>query len=184
MPDIKCFMIELTERSRRWLRRYSSGDGKCRDGGYHNIHTRIEDGAADEPSVSGPTAWPLDDPRWPAVCSCGYRFTDKDERQLFTLHVWRRTDDGEEFVLHPNMEGTAPPGAMFRADWLEPRYVGSDGISLGLVTPGGTWLIDFPASSGGGRWTRTGTPPMITAMPSILTPSYHGWLRDGVLVDA
>lgn len=30
-------------------------------------------------------------------------------------------------------------------------------------------------------WTRTGAIPKVTCSPSILTPRYHGFLRDGFL---
>jgi hypothetical protein len=60
---------------------------------------------------------------------------------------------------------------------------GPDGRCLVLKTPAGDWVIDGPAS-GGGRWERTGVPPLITARPSILIPGqYHGWLTAGVLSD-
>lgn len=42
--------------------------------------------------------------------------------------------------------------------------------------------VNAPEPSGG-HWTRTGTPPTITASPSILTPRYHGFLQGGVLTD-
>jgi hypothetical protein len=82
----------------------------------------------------------------------------------------------------------APAGAMWDAHWFEDTWSGPDGRSLMVKLPfGHEWLIDGPSSSGG-RWSRTGEPPKITVTPSILVKSergdYHGWLRDGVLVDA
>jgi hypothetical protein len=58
----------------------------------------------------------------------------------------------------------------------------SDGIMLCVKTPGGDWIVDGPSNNGNG-WERTGTVPKITATPSILMARYHGWLRDGWLVE-
>jgi hypothetical protein len=41
------------------------------------------------------------------------------------------------------------------------------------------WDIDGPSSNGPG-WSRSGEPPAVTVSPSILTPRYHGFLRNGV----
>lgn len=97
--------------------------------------------------------------------------------------VFRRTDTGETFVL-----GRAPIGAMYYADWLSDR--GPDGHCLIVITPYGPWNVDseyqIPVP---GRWMRTGTPPKVSATPSIGQGhradgswTYHAWLRDGVLV--
>jgi hypothetical protein len=59
-----------------------------------------------------------------------------------------------------------------------------------LRTPGGDWIIDYPCEDGKG-WQRTGEPPNITANPSIGIGrndqgqkwKYHGWLKDGYLVE-
>lgn len=82
----------------------------------------------------------------------------------------------------------AGPGAIR----LSPDY------GMIIRTPGGDWYIDRQSSSGG-RWTRTGEPPCITARPSILFGSvewadedgkihrptnqrpYHAWLNGGWL---
>ena len=81
---------------------------------------------------------------------------------------------------------------MWYADWMGQNYIGPDGHALVVRTPSGDWAVDGP-SSGGGKWTRTGTVPNITVTPSIvmgphkdaegkiLKPGYHGWLRDGAL---
>ena len=56
-----------------------------------------------------------------------------------------------------------------------------------MVLPdGGSWITTQQAS-GGGYWTVTGTPPLITVTPSIWHNSPHGWhgfIRAGELVDA
>ena len=97
---------------------------------------------------------------------------------MFT-EVLHRLPDGSE-VWHRDL----PPGALFDSWWM-PEGWKTGGEALTLVLPDlRPWNMDGPASSGG-RWTRTGTPPKVTARPSILSgegpSSYHGWLTDGVL---
>lgn len=88
----------------------------------------------------------------------------------------------------------APVGAMWDCDWYRgakhengTQYDRNpDGLILAVRTPGGDWVIDGPSFSDRketGMWTRSGTAPNITATPSILMPKYHGWLRDGYLVE-
>ncbi len=45
---------------------------------------------------------------------------------------------------------------------------------------GKDWVVDS-RSTGGGGWVITGEVPNITASPSILTETYHGFLHNGVL---
>ena len=105
---------------------------------------------------------------------------------------------GREFHLgdHPSIEQDwttiqpAPIGAMWGCDWFAGCHESSglrydrnpDGLVLCVRCPGGDWLIDGPSDSGG-SWSRTGVAPNITVTPSILQPRYHGWLRDGHLVE-
>lgn len=181
----ECFLIEPTDRVRRWLRRYSHGDLHGFDcaHGYHTAKTLIEDGPAiDRPGGSyatDPMECPRDDPRWPTHCTCGYAFRPDDPWQLFYQRLYRRTDTGADCTIED-----APIGAMWFSDWhLTPRTTGPDGHSLSVMTPGGPWDIDWPSVSGGG-WTRTGTPPHVTASPSIhAVGKYHGFLQGGVLTD-
>jgi hypothetical protein len=96
------------------------------------------------------------------------------------IPYYRRLDTGEIFLADPGL----PIGAMYYSDELydTKRGVGPDGKCLYVVTPGGHWPIDHPSSGNGPGWTRTGTPPHVTAMPSInFVGRYHGWLSDGVL---
>ena len=185
----QCFMLEPTLRGRRALRRFTwSSETQCPvyPNWGHDASTPIEDGDmhrnpagyfdCDDKNV------PHDDPRWPTQCACGYQFADSDQWQVSVNQIYR-AEDGREFTIHPSRADQAPAGAMWRSEWLEPHMAGPDGISLTMVLPDGHhWTIDGPSTSGGG-WTRTGTPPMITVRPSILTPHYHGWLTDGVLSD-
>lgn len=179
----QCFVIEPTDRGRRYLRRHAGWDGEH----LHQAMTRIEDGplvfAESGGYHVGGDDWSHDDPRWPAQCDCGYQFKEDDSWQLFheTIYV---DAGGQEYTLRD-----APIGAMWRCPWFEdgPAWAGPDGQCWAVMLPpgrdvGNEWLIDGP-SSGGGFWQRTGTAPNITARPSILTPRYHGWLDGGVLSD-
>jgi hypothetical protein len=108
---------------------------------------------------------------------------------------WRRVDTGEKATLQ-NM----PIGAMYYAPWMarcpEPDWLSSTESKqlpqeerlkghLMVKTPGGFWDMDAPAYQKTSGWTRTGTPPNITARPSIFhdptNNGWHGWLTDGVL---
>lgn len=181
----QCIVIEPTDRVHQYLRCYKSDPHPYPDGHLHEAKVQIEDGPvviSDEGYIVNVDEWPRSDPRWPAQCEhCDYRFTDDDRWQLFVDHVYRAADGRECTLRHPFV------GAMWRARWMEPHWIGPDGESWMLALPtkreiGDPWCIDGPSSSGG-SWTRTGTPPTLTARPSILTPYYHGWLTDGVLSD-
>jgi hypothetical protein len=191
---IPCSMLVPTDRAARWLRRFTSAETAgvrlCEPDGYHQAMVRIEDDQLiihDNGSIAiDPLEWPAADPRWPTRCEhCGYEFHDREIRQLFYMRIYR-TQDGREVTIHgsrlPGIEG-APAGSMFFADWMKPLGKGPDERCLVVVTPGGLWYIDGPSTNGPG-WTRTGTPPLVTAHPSIDTGRYHGWLREGVLEDA
>lgn len=192
MGQIECFWIEPTRSYRRQLRRYSSHptvDGsvpvefRCpKDPGkysYHTTFSAMDVIEADEYPTSG-DLWPHDDARWPKNCECGYAYQEGDQWQLFIDQLYQKAT-GERMALRD-----APPGAMWDAYWLreyQKDWVGPDGLCVILKTPGGEWAVDGPSSSGG-RWTRTGTSPKFTAMPSILIPNrYHGWFRDGFLIE-
>lgn len=188
---IQCFLIEPTNRTDRKLRRFrGSGDGEKCPGryGYHNGHTSYGEGKCHEEAMAdGYKVWrwdegedepPHDDPRWPTKCDdCDYVFRPEDNWQVFREVIYVRKDTGAFMTLRD-----CPPGAMWDADYYPEK--GPDGLALCVSLPpeGGLdyWFIDGPAK-GGGKWTRTGTPPNITASPSILTPRYHGFLRGGWL---
>jgi hypothetical protein len=54
---------------------------------------------------------------------------------------------------------------------------------LVVRTPAGDWWVDGMIEGPG--WQRTGTPPYVSAKPSIIlirgALEYHGWLQDGLL---
>jgi hypothetical protein len=188
---IQCFLIEPTNRTERKLRRYrfsSDGEGKCPGKyGYHNGHTDYGEGRCHEETTDGGhKVWkwdegedmpPKDDPRWAKTCDdCSYVFRPQDEWQVFREVIYVRKDSGALMTLRD-----CPPGAMWDADWYPDK--GGDGHSWCVCLPPGNgdyWNIDGYAK-GGGKWTRTGEAPNLTASPSILTPRYHGFLRNGFL---
>lgn len=113
---------------------------------------------------------------WPTACdTCGEEFTET-KRSAGLLHEWARPDTGE---THPRPHDFGP-GAMWNADWMPSAMRNDDGVYLVVICPDGSeWHIDGP-SSGGGRWSRTGTPPDITVSPSVQTNAgYHGYLKNG-----
>lgn len=199
-----CFWVEETDLAEVSLRRYAArGEGETTacpgPYGYHNASVVLHRAAArfgpDHSIAAIPVEEYADDPRWPVECPhCGYVFTDDDSRQVNQDIVYRRPDTGEEWAGH-----TLPTGAMFDAPWYHAFGVGPDEIALVVVLPPMTegdtrglwWHVDGPARSEGhtkpGAWTRTGdpkaVPPTVDVNPSILTPSYHGYLRNGVLTD-
>lgn len=181
--NIPLRIAEFTGRYQRSLRRYHSGPhDECPASGYHNASTDIE--IVTEQSPHG-DSWPHDDARWPAQCACGYAFTDEDRWQLNDDRICR-LPDGAEFVFRGSFGHCAPPGTMFRADWYDQYSRHPDGIESWLVAlpDGGEWITSQEAT-GGGYWTVTGTPPMITATPSIAhnaPAGWHGFVTSGELV--
>ena len=183
---IRCFFLEPTGFARRFLRRYvpAAADRPCPlVYGYHDADVLIDVVASG--AVSG-DLHPHDDPRWPSRCACGHAFEPGDEWQLFHRDLYARRDTGEQTTL-----SEAPHGAMWYADWFS-DYKGPDGHTLVVKTPGGDWIVDMPPGGKGRPWTRTGAPPDVTATPSIAIGrdppgdgpwKYHGWLRDGYLVE-
>ena len=187
--DIECFMLTSTNRCRRWLRCYESAPCPLMPGehSYHNACVLGEDCDLVRFDDSTITAieFPSNDPRWPTKCACGYVFTGKKSRQTFFLEIYL-TPDGKECTTHPQPPSgiqVAPAGAMWFSDCFS--WKGPDGHTLTVMTPGGEWCIDGPASGSSSRpWTRTGIPPKVTVSPSIhIVGKYHGWLRDGMLSD-
>lgn len=205
MSLTECFLITSKDIARIYLRRYRSSakkDTPCpAPMGYHN---------ADGP-VLGEFPQPLDpiervwhspigapddidhaDPRWPIKCdSCDYRFTDDDEWQLFSTHLYV-DPKGQERTLNERT-----PGMMWFCPWYfdptDPKDQERFGKS-GMLSPhywrdwakvrapvcvicpgGGQWCVDQLSSNGDG-WRVTGTPPLLSCTPSIVVPGYHGFL--------
>lgn len=184
MSSIPCIFLEPSEFAEVTLRRYSS-ESCSGHWSYHNASALI--GTVPYPHSDydgeGHPNHPHDDPRWPAKCmQCEYVFKDEDVWQHNTLRLYQRTDH----VALKTALGSAPVGSMWYADWYP--WKGPDGHCLIVKTPAGDWIVDAPSYVDGQQtgtpWTRTGTPPFVTASPSIHFPGkYHGWLQNGVLVE-
>jgi hypothetical protein len=188
----------------RWLMRMAGGECPGPYKKYHHAKVRIENGPMTKSMViegtnkhyhgSPPIDLWLADDRWPVKCDyCQYVFSEDDAdpipglicytRRIWTEVIYRRPMPARaNYYTHRSL----PIGAMYDAPWHRPfGDVGPDGLSLTVQLPPGYldfWCIDGKATNGG-RWTRTGTPPNITANPSIATSRYHGFLHDGVLSD-
>lgn len=112
--------------------------------------------------------------------------------------IYRRVDNGQEITLNE-----APVGAIWRATWFEddPQFCGTDGKSYVCKTPGGNWCIDTQASNCTKPndkvhkcWCRHGEAPNFTVdkvgntcaagAGSIQIGNYHGFLRNGYLINA
>lgn len=202
---IKCFWLEPTDREKRYLRRYAGGSKCPGPMSYHDAMTFLDE-SREVMSEDG-THW-VDSgqiakdfeghPLWPTHCPCGYEFQDSpdEQRQLFSSHIYRRADTGEEMTLRD-----APDGAMWDATWLHgwAANCGPDGRSIVCKVPvNHDWHIDGPCSNCTRPnephkcWVRHGEPPNLTVdkngdtcaagAGSILTPTWHGFLRNGELV--
>lgn len=186
----RCFLVEPTDRCRRWLRVYESHDCPGAPGqGFCNAQTLVAD---------GPVLWTLDEAgrkdhyrteeedvrggAWPLACDdCHRQFGDKAVRQVHYELLYALPDG----TLCTNRE--MPVGAIWRAEHMEAHWGNpGDGRCYQVQLPpgglGDQWIIEQPSQSGG-HWTRTGEPPDFTCSPSILTPRYHGFLQNGVLTD-
>lgn len=192
---IKCFFIEPTGMEYRYLRRYN-GDRECKDNPMHYCDAMILlDIVPDEQDTSKRVFyWDHSDSRWPKTCVCGREFLDTDEWQLFTRSQYIDKATGKLYTLRE-----APEGAMWYADWYPEEWRGPDGHSLVVKVPKDhDWLVDGVASNctkPGDKshrcWIRHGVLPNITVDKngntcsagggSILTPDWHGFLRNGVL---
>lgn len=180
MSVIPCFFLKPSDQVEVILRRHCRGS----ESHYHDREVVI----GKEPKTVDQVSYELEtldhsDPRWPATCNCGHSFQDEDNWETLAVALFQRSDTGELVTTQE-----APPGAMWYAPWYG-KYMGPDGQTLIVKTPAGNWLVDYPSSSGG-HWTRTGTPPNITANPSIGFHrlngkgfEYHGWLKEGQLIE-
>lgn len=186
------YIVTYTGKARLYRRRYAMALCQAADGKQlmcHNARILLPE-VVDDPIVetngfkhtafvhSAGTAEEAADGRWPTKCAvCGYVFVDGDEWQIGTDPIYRREDTGQEGPL-----SEFPPGALWEGFWLQDFHKGDDGKCWVVKLPDGVaWAIDG-LSRDGKPWTRTGTAPKLTARPSILTPGYHGFLTDGVLV--
>ena len=195
--NIKCFLIEPNGIEWRWYRRFTFGsDGVCADSPHQSGHD-AQLPAPDGPLHENISAYNTPIKHFPTHCTCGYEFQDGDEKQIFSLGQY--VCDEKPGELYNIRE--APPGAIWRATWYEDikSLCGVDGRAYIIQTPGGSWHIDGTASNCNlpgvehKCWCRHGEAPNFTVdktgvtcsagAGSILFPNYHGFLRDGYLVD-
>jgi hypothetical protein len=180
-----CFFMERTDSAAEYLRRYAP-ESKCPlPFGYHNASVYIGSGpfySKYESEGAIDNDFPHEDPNWPTNCECGYEFKDGDVWQHGLDRQYRRSDTGQVIPLR-----AAPPGAMWDARWWNKKA--ADGRYLIVKLPTGyDWHMDGPSSDDGKGWKREGTPPNITASPSIWANKgsgppreWHGHLRGGQL---
>ena len=207
---VKCFLLESTTRVRRSLRRYNADEkarqvpgADCPIHGYHNAMAFIDVIERDDSDSYSRKYSRIedfkDDPRWPSRCDCGYVFKQTDEWQVFLAALYKRQDNGEEVTLRD-----AQPGAIWDATWYSdtPAWCGPDGKALICKLPNGNeWHIDgrasnctMPNDEVHKCWVRHGDAPNLTVdkngntcqagAGSILSGNWHGFLRNGELVQA
>lgn len=142
-------------------------------------------------------------------CTCGYQFANEDNRQIFRDREY--TDDqGNKFTQrdapigsmwysewHERFSFPSPDGKALVVKLPANNEWCVDGQASNCQAPckncaqpfeahakGQTECKDFQHSDPNHRcWQRSGTPPMITASPSIQVPGYHGFLQNGQLTD-
>jgi len=212
--DIKCFVLEESDKYRVSLRRFTFGGGCANTARMGHaaiavLHAEVSVSdliGADDGVMTAGDLYPHSMPGWPTECSsCGHKFKDSEEWQYSPqkLYVRRGCDDP------PQPLSDFPAGAMWRSPWLEDLefpggvqspYVGLDGQSWTVRTPGGDWLIDGRANNCGSPtdtshkcWCRHGEAPDFTVdkigatcsagAGSIVCGNYHGFLRNGFLTD-
>lgn len=203
----KVFIVRPTERAIIELRRFcwSSQSSACTGRmGYHDAEAVIgEEDFKSEWNGKGDSTqavferFPKDDPRWPKQCvGCGYVFQDGDQWQ-FNLHkIFEGERDGVlvRGVIQMSSANALPPGALWLIDpadkaadccFGQPR---PDGKHWQIMLPGGReWEMTGPSwdkGKQGPAWAISGTPPLVTAHPSINIPGrYHGFVQNGIVTD-
>lgn len=184
---IPCFWARPTGLDKVYRRRFASprpGEPPCHRLGYHNALLEVglaESGGPCRPATEDEKALP----GWPAVCPCGYAFRPEDHWQVF-VDTLLEGPGGLRFAKRD-----APAGAMWAADWLAGTSLVNpklDRPPVCVKLPGGHEFVVDSKSSDGSFWSVTGEPPRLTVSPSIHVrapaPAWHGWLREGVLVEA
>lgn len=195
---IKLFIAHPTGRCRVVLRRYEKGACKASGWDRHDAQEIVVDDAAASPRGADgfregsryAEDFPRDDPRWPGECACGFRFTAGSDFQV-NEQEWFTDDHGGRFPWGIG-SWRAPVGAMIRAHWLDGVWPDNGCEPYRIELPNGCeWLTSQPSTQEGStqngpQWKVTGRPPLITVTPSILAHHgvWHGWIRNGELVDA
>lgn len=189
MAEIKTLYLETIAKVQLSYRRYTTGTDCPGPYKYHNALVPFRTEPLQHPKAIVGTYLDLMPDMvsgcWPVRCDhCPYMFQPKDHFQLFAERMYHHPKMGQTILRVDR--GVMPVGWIYDAYWL--REIkgydrGPDGLCLVCMTPGGEWCIDGPSTNGPG-WTRTGPPDKLTVTPSIVAGPYHGWLRDGTLIDA
>jgi hypothetical protein len=107
------------------------------------------------------------------------RLVDKPETK-------EQVEPGDMWYL-PAMTADAENEAFYTKHTFSPEYLRDHRANrppLMVALPDGEfWMVDQRFRGKASGWTVTGSPPAITARPSIVSDGYHGWLTDGVLSD-
>jgi len=115
--------------------------------------------------------------RWHGPCMhCGWQ-------------MFQHLHDIPQLLYRNGTEATTfeglPAGAIVDANAVlngMEEYYGPDGRSYVVFLPSGElWFLDGPDASGGPGWTRSGTPPELTATPAVFSDHWSGWLTAGEL---
>lgn len=90
---------------------------------------------------------------------------------------WDKTSTKMQMDRERGLEGKTFLSVHYWRDWSEKRP------PIILFCPNmREWSIDQKSNNGDG-WQVTGEDNNLTAMPSIVVPGFHGWLKDGVFSD-
>lgn len=208
---IRCFLLERTKFVQRDLRRYATGECPGKYKSFHNankfLDIVVDDSVYDRGDI--PSIELRQSLDFPKKCDyCDYVFLDSDEWQINTNHLWEGID-ANDVKITCRLED-APIGAMWDAYWMPDVWKGADGKSIQVNLPpdGHNWSIDGVASNCDKKddrdhrcWVRHGVPPVLTVdkdvinqpasalttcgagAGSIQTTQWHGFLRNGELVE-
>lgn len=156
----------------------------------------------DEASYDSKALWADPATVWPTTCEyCGVDFSAQTwYRSSGFEHLYRRKDTGEELLLR-----NVKPGALYFAPWLDQMFTPQREHCINAVLPdGSTWTIDSQANNctipddraqqQHHCWviepnsdldhltvSKVGATCAAGA-GSIMTPQWHGFLRNGVFV--
>jgi len=193
---VKCFYVEITDKCKVYLRRYSVDSFWKNDIKYLKLNPLCIGNSGYSPDFHNaeilygiyPIPYTADKvtvdefpmldhnhPLWKhvAVCKCGYEFDEYDHYQMFVDDIYIDKANGREHSLR-----TRTPGMMWNAPWrlsFEKNQV--DGKYLCVICPDGLeWDIDSQARNCTMKtdnvhkcWIRHGTPPIITVDKAGLT---------------
>lgn len=186
MGGWKLFMTRESGFCQRSLCRYGAGGhDRCPKSGYHNAEVVIDPQFLSDRSIHDVTEMGVsqykDDVRWPKECACGYVFHPEDYWQVNIDRLYAGALDGKLYRLRD-----LPPGAVWRATWIEDanchHYGNAKGEVWAVQMPNMVEFLIFQKDNEGRGWDVTGELPKITLSPSInQVGSYHGYIQDGVI---